>query len=296
MIAFLASFLLVAYLLAPPAVFRLVFSFFLPLKKFQRTRGEEITFAAVVALVPLCLAVWLVWQASWFAHHPFGAAAGHLAESYKQVFEASYSEQVFRDDREGFWQSLREVGHHQATLLFWYYLLLALEALVLGSLSRAYGQWHKIRAYRWCASKILLPSISEWHVLLTPFALPSKLRQDVMADVLTSDDHLYRGAIANHFVDSEGKLTGLLLKNVIRFDRATYLKDKQTGMPTPSQYWKPIPGQNVYVFADKITNINLSYQTSAPALMQQVLQKLKVTPGIQVAPVLRAPKPPQAKQ
>ncbi len=294
MIAFLVSLLLIAYLLVPRVLFRLVLSFFIPLKKFQRTRGEEVTFAAIVALVPLGLAVVLVWHGGWFARHPFQPQATEIAGDYKLVFAASYSEQVFRDGQNAFWHSLGRTLRHQLTLLTWYYVILILEASLLGFLSAAYGRLHKRFAlYRRLAEKILLPSISEWHVLLTPFAFPPRPGRDVMADVLTSDDHLYRGAVANHFVDREGKLTGLLLKDVIRFDRIAYLKDKQTpAAPDPSRYWKPIPGWNVYIFAEKITNINLSYQVSPP-LIRQVLRKLKIGPQIQVSPLPRIPKLPR---
>jgi hypothetical protein len=69
-IALLASYFVVAYLLVPRAIFRLS-SVFIPLKRFQRTRTEEITFAVLVALLPFVLASALplgglaAWVLSW---------------------------------------------------------------------------------------------------------------------------------------------------------------------------------------------------------------------------------------
>ncbi len=52
MIALVAGFLLVAYLLAPGAIYRLTFSFYISSKRFQRTRTEEIVFSVLVTVIP----------------------------------------------------------------------------------------------------------------------------------------------------------------------------------------------------------------------------------------------------
>ena len=109
--------------------------------------------------------------------------------------------------------------------------------------------------------KALLPRISEWHVLLTNFASPKHPARIVVADVLTTDDHLYHGRVENYYLDQDAKLTGILLAEVFRFDRQGYLRASQKGPVTDRQpFWKRIPGKNVYVFADRITNLNLNYE------------------------------------
>ncbi len=81
-----------------------------------------------------------------------------------------------------------------------------------------------------------------------------------MADILTSDDNLYRGEVLDHFVDIDGKLSGIMLNHAQRFDRRTYLRDKDAGQAKPIDYWRPIPGDKLYVAANKITSINISYE------------------------------------
>ena len=59
MIALVAGFLLVAYLLAPGAIYRLAFSFYISSKRFQRTRTEEIVFSVLVTVIPFLL-TWIL--------------------------------------------------------------------------------------------------------------------------------------------------------------------------------------------------------------------------------------------
>ena len=56
MLALVAGFFLVCYLLAPGAIYRLAFSFFIPSKRFQRSRTEEIVFSVVAVMGPFLLA------------------------------------------------------------------------------------------------------------------------------------------------------------------------------------------------------------------------------------------------
>jgi hypothetical protein len=36
-------------------------------------------------------------------------------------------------------------------------------------------------------------------------------------------DNLYRGVVSEHFVDGDGKLTGVILTEAVRFDRRSFL-------------------------------------------------------------------------
>lgn len=115
-----------------------------------------------------------------------------------------------------------------------------------------------------------------------------------MVDVLTSDDHLYRGEIGDYFLDTEGKLSGIFLVETYRFDRQGYLRAKSAGRTGLSgDYWKKIPGAKLYLFADKITSLNISYEPTAPLpdFIKQVLEKLNIP--AQVTVVEPAPLPPK---
>ncbi|HEY6388176.1 MAG TPA: hypothetical protein VIX91_21055 [Candidatus Acidoferrum sp.] len=107
-----------------------------------------------------------------------------------------------------------------------------------------------------------------------------------MADLLTSDDHLYRGQVVGHEVDTDGNLRGILISESLRFDRRSYLQDKDSGKTAdPDDYWKKVPGKNLFIFADKLSTLNLSYLPPAstiPEILQQLLKKLKIDAQVSV--------------
>ena len=258
MIALVASGLLVLYLLTPGIIFRVVFSLYIPLKEFQRTKTQQLTFAALISLAPLLLAMKLIWVAE----------VGDL----KIIFTGLYSAQWFTKHHQVFWEAATPTLNQLGYLLAVSYLLVIIEAIILGRLSTGYASLRRFGIYRWIARKLLFPRISEWYVLLTPFVRPGRI---VMADILTSDDHLYRGEVSDHFVDIEGRLSGILLDQARRFDRRTYLRNKDAGQAKPIDYWRPIPGDRLYVAANKITSINISYELPPEEVPQEVIDLLK---------------------
>jgi hypothetical protein len=83
---------------------------------------------------------------------------------------------------------------------------------------------------------------------------------------------LYRGTVSEHFVDGDGKLTGVILTEAVRFDRRSFLQDKDAMRSAETEaYWKEVPGDKLYVFADKIVDLNLSYESPEPS--DQVLER-----------------------
>jgi hypothetical protein len=180
----------------------------------------------------------------------------------------------------------------QARILVWLYFFTASEALLFGWLGKNFGRFHKFKPYEFVANKFLLPNISPWYFLLTPFMWPPKPERKVMADLLTSDDHLYRGRVVGHEVDTDGNLRGVLISESLRFDRRSYLKDKDSDTSVnPDDYWKKIPGKNLFIFADKLATLNLSYLPPAstiPEILQQLLKKLKIDAEVSV----ESPQPP----
>jgi hypothetical protein len=103
---------------------------------------------------------------------------------------------------------------------------------------------------------LVFPYISQWHVLLTPFLAPdSRIR----ADILCIDKTLYQGEVADYFLEGQ-RPSGIILSSPQRFNRTGYINDKEAGKnPDKTKYWSAIPSSNLYSFADKILNLNLTY-------------------------------------
>jgi hypothetical protein len=123
--------------------------------------------------------------------------------------------------------------------------------------------------YEWFVQQVLLRTVSEWHVLLTDFNFPKSPKRKVAVDLLT-DDHLYQGDVAQYFIDDEGALSGIILVNSRRFDRAGYLRDKEKDPTVQAEsYWRDIPSANnevptLYIPRDKVLNFNVRYPTIEP--------------------------------
>lgn len=268
----------------------------------MRTRGEEILQGAMSTLVPIFLALIFVWTIPPFNRHPFNFpdTAEVRGADYKLVAGVLYSEDLFKQDREAFWRALARTGRRQGRFLVWYYWLIFLEGWLCGILSVSYPRLIGQRWYRWTAEHVLLPNISEWHVLLTPFFFQDKTTL-VLADVLCADNTLYRGQVWSHSLSKEGQLSGMIITEAKRYARDDYLKAKEKGEVNKADYWHSIPGTKLYVFGDKILNINLSYEGPAPppAVMEHVISrqlkqpiKLVITFG---APIPKT-SPPEASK
>jgi hypothetical protein len=72
----------------------------------------------------------------------------------------------------------------------------------------------------------------------------------------------------------DGELSGILLAKPLRFDRAGYLRAKKKDEKTsPAEFWKDIPGENLYLPRSKIISLNVSYppiekQAETPAAIE----------------------------
>jgi hypothetical protein len=250
MIALLVSYFLLAYLLAPRVIFRAIVSS-LPLK-FQRTRSEEISFAIWIAAIPLaCL---------WLLLLVVGLPSSTIWTECKDLFAASYSEAIFAKDPEQFWTAIRVVSPRQLQFLVFYYLLVVVEASIFILLVKQYGTWRKWRPYEWFVENFLLSGINEWYLLLTVANFPRQPKRKVAVDLLTTEDHLYQGDLADYFVDSDGSLSGLYLENPRRFSRHEYLRAKEKDSTvTPDSFWKGLAGGYLYIPNAHILNLNVRY-------------------------------------
>ncbi|MFZ0739533.1 MAG: hypothetical protein WBL70_13050 [Candidatus Acidiferrales bacterium] len=260
MIAVAASILFTLYLLVPSSIFRLVFGLFVPLKNFVRTRGEEILQGVLSTLLPIIFALIFVWNVPPFKEHPFNFpdTTQSRRADYRLVTGTMYSEALFKENSDAFWKALTRTGRRQGRFIAWYYLLIIFEGVLFGWLSVSYPMFSNKRWYQWLATHVLLPNISAWHLLLTPFFFEDKGTL-VRADILCSDNTLYRGIVASYELGTKGELVGIVITEARRFARADLLKDREKGKVNTDDYWHAIPGRRFYIVGDKIFNLNLSY-------------------------------------
>jgi hypothetical protein len=299
MLALIASGALVAYVLIPGALYRSLFSLFIPPRSFQRTRADEIRFAVMAGFIPLVLALLLAFEINWSSQHPFSFPNDTVPQrraDYRTVFGDAYSEDAFKRDPAQFWHALNHVLRRQARILFWYYLALASEAIFLGAFclnlwwffkeSNKDLKWWKYltrRCRRWIADHALVPQMSEWYLLLSTAAFPPDFPRRVQLDILLTDDRLYRGTVApgSYFLDKDGSLFGLMLTNASRFERRRYLSDEAAGAaPEPKHYWKPIPGAKLYVPFDKVSSVNFRYEPQLNQPLAELVERLLSGKGI----------------
>jgi hypothetical protein len=266
-IALAASIVLALYVIIPGLLFRSISQLFVPLRIVSGSRTEEATRAVLTSVLPFFVALLVVWYVPFANQFPFHASYPELrASDYKLVASCLYSEQEFTRSGQAFWAALNRTWHRQFLFLFWYYLLTVATGLCLAYLAGSYGRLKTNRFYSWFADKFLFPRISEWHPLLTPFIFADK-QTAVRADILTTTDNLYRGTVSEHFIDSSGKLTGLILTDALRFDRRGYIQAANIdNPPKPDDFWREIPGAKLYMFADKIVNLNLNYESAEPSM------------------------------
>lgn len=277
MLALVASVLLGLYVFLPDFFFNKFAGSYADLKKYERTKVEEITGGIFVALIPFLVA-WLLSSHLWFfGHWPFPVSenvSDKLAD-YRLVFAALYHEDFFIHHQEEVWRAVSHVKWHQLRFLSWNYLFLFAEIRLVRDLTANYWRWKNNWFYKRFIASWLLRRVSEWELLLTAFNFDPKERRSVIVDVMTSDSHLYSGTVASYFKDKDGSLSGILLKPVRRFQYSRLEEDRKSSKPLPiEQYWKPIPGANFYISAENIVTMNIIFpppQQNLLALMQNLL-------------------------
>ena len=287
MIALVTTCFLIFYILVPGVLFRFLSSWFVPLKLFERTRTQEATFAVAVALLPFAAALFGVWNLPVMRHLPFPIVEGTFSErrqDYRRVATLLSSSDASRlllasplpspgsastspSPNEANWRSLNRVLRRQGRFLAWYFTFVAIEGICFGLLAKRYGDWQsdpaRHRVPLWFIRTFILPNISEWHLLLTSFNWPTKEDVDVSIDILQNDGFLYQGRVSDYFIGTDGKLTGILLENVNRFDREAFhdaQKSPDAEQPISSAiFWKPIPGSRFYIGQSSIANLNVRF-------------------------------------
>jgi hypothetical protein len=93
---------------------------------------------------------------------------------------------------------------------------------------------------------------------------------------MSKDNILYRGDVAEHFLDSDGELSGLLLKNAQRFQYEKLKGDRKNGINVNKDseaYWKPVAGGgNFYLPNGNIASLNMRYELPETAFEQTLAQ------------------------
>lgn len=262
MIAWVAMAGVIFLLVLPNFVFRFCFSLFLPIKNYDHSTIEELYFALTNTLLVFLMSFFVV----------------------------SY-----------FWSATNEIVGEFSFVLPIYYLAVVVEALLLGFLCCCYS-WLKFKCgdtrffklYHAFAAKFLFRHIPEWHMILSDFG---EYKATVLVDVMTVENHLYQGKVGTYFTDKEGQLTGIFIVKAKRFQLDYYLKDREANKAKPiGDYWKPIPGKNLYLLADKIINFNVRYEVLSPSeseMEQLVLKELMKSMGGQKLSVKVTISPPK---
>jgi len=112
-------------------------------------------------------------------------------------------------------------------------------------------------------STLILPRVSEWHVILSPMLLPSP-DMNIEVDVLTKSDVLYQGALRDKILSQDGSLQSITLENPRRFQREKYLEARTQNPDCKAEdFWKAIPGSLFVVIASDITNLNIRHLPSS---------------------------------
>jgi hypothetical protein len=258
LIALVAGFLLVAYLLAPGAIYRLTFSFYISSKRFQRTRTEEIVFSVLVTVIPFLL-TWILLD-----HTPLGgypAIHGSIGkrDAYRSVLSSLLSDKT--SDSATLIAAYLRAAAEQGRFIAILWLLCAIEGWVTGRVIRRYGDYPDGSFLRAFCDRFLLKNVSEWQILFTTLSLRSDdPRTVVEIDALSTLNVLYRGRLVNWFTDQDGKLAGIFLIKAQRFRRDQIARDRASNIFKESEkYWTPVPGSNLYLAAANLANYNIRY-------------------------------------
>lgn len=285
MIALVASALLGLYVFLPVFLFDKAAEPFVRLKRHERTKIEELVVGILIAGIPFTITFALSHFFWFIGRHPYFLTDSESAlkiSDYQTVFGGLYSEHYFETQIPQFWESFWRVFHHQARFLTWNYLFLVIEIVVALTITLQFGRLNQYRWFRQTIGRVLLRRVSEWEPLFTPFVFHPSDQRHVEVDIMTTDKHLYRGSVENHFVGKDGELTGLLLKNAKRFQYAILEADRVAKKQKPTeQYWKDIPGSNMYIPYDKTVTLNLRYELPAVETLRRLSAKVTSLTGIQ---------------
>jgi hypothetical protein len=298
MVALIFSLVVLAYVVIPGIGFRRIFHICVPLRRIQWSRTDELASFVFTLLLPAVAAYAIVNHTQFFSHHPFGFADSTLLKwnDYKNVLSASYSEKYFDENRDVLLIAFERICRRQIHFLSLYYVFTLIWACFCGLIAWQYGN---IRQWKiaYVVEKFMIPAVSEWHAMFTPFTFPHTPERWVQVDALSSDGTLYQGAAGLFHVGGDGKLTGFFIKTAKRFLRTEYLEAKKSdGNISKDKFWREIPGETFYLPFDKIANLNFTYVPVGPldSLAEDNLKKMKIDATVVIQPAITKVEPKDA--
>lgn len=264
MLALLLSTLVAVYLLGPDLVSRSILSFQVPRRNIVQSRSEEVARAIFIAVVPFAIALAWTLISGAFLHE------GRLSD-LETVFSGLYSDKFFEANPPAFFRSLHAFAWMNFSVLWRLYLLVIAIGLFFNLLIKNYNRiWNRYRR-GWLEkpvdlllTTIVLPRISEWHVLLSGMRLPPG-PFILVADILTKAGTLYQGRIQDKMLNADGSLHTITLASPRRFLRDEFRAESALDPDTASSdYWKSIPGNLFVLMGSDIANLNLKYIRQRP--------------------------------
>jgi hypothetical protein len=257
-IPFVCTFLVATYILGPDLFAGWILGFVVQRKNLSQSRSEQITRGILWSIVPLSLA--------WSVRH-FGPLA--LPQNSKidmqMFFSGLYSESFFNIHQTDFYVASGSFIALNECVLFRLYFIVLVSALLLNFLILKYGLIRNflmktkrpglLRLF----SAIVLPRISEWHVILSPIILPAK-EMNIVVDILTKSGILYSGTLEDKVVGADGNLQTVTLRYPKRFRRDQFVEARKNSPETkPEVYWKTIPGNLFVIMASDIATLNIRH-------------------------------------
>jgi hypothetical protein len=255
----LVTVLLAVYVLGPDLVSRWILSFIVPRRAVVQSKSEEFARAMLWSFIPL----WLAWL---WAHHLGRLDACGGAGVLQTVFAGLYSEPYFSLHRSDFFVALAGFSWMNWCLLWRLYLMVITVSIGMIVVIRFYGpirrRLDRHESLRSLLAILILPRVSDWHVLLSRMLLPSKdLR--LFVDILTKGDNLYQGRLADKTLGPDGTLVNVILSEPAKFQRQQYLEaQKDDPLIAPGTFWTKIPGEIFVIMASDITTVNVRYVQS----------------------------------
>lgn len=256
MLPLLLTVLLAVYILGPGLLSRWVLSFLVPQRAVIQGRSEEIARAFLWSLLPL----WLAWE--WAKHLGRLSLCGGRKE-IATVYSGMVSDAFFNAHRADFFNSVTAFLWMNWCLLWRLYLMVIAGSFVLILIIGFYGpirqSLERSAFLKALLAILILPRVSDWHVLLSRMLVPSKSIR-LFVDVLTRSDNLYQGRLADKMLGADGTLINVTLAEPAKFQRARYLEALKTDPNTSADnFWNKIPGEIFIVLASEIATMNIRY-------------------------------------
>jgi hypothetical protein len=276
------TFLAAVYLLGPDLLSRWILGFLVPRRNISQNRGEEVTRAVVWAAFPLGIVI--VWVRTRHILPMWGSW-----QDVQTVLSSLYSTNYFDAHRSEFYPSLRAVLGMNLSLLWRLAVVVATFSVGLNIAILNYSAMRRRLPFSWMKAllaTIVLPRISEWHILLSDMLLPSK-NVVLTAEVLIRSGVLYRGPVQDKMISSDGGLQTITLSNPYRFLRDEFKKEKAKEDQTRSEdFWRTIPGNLFVILGSDIVNVNIRYTRKPSEKDQRVIRHI----------LAQMAKPPEAEK